>query len=163
MLDRSGSMHGEPLLEAVRCARYIVEQLAPTDIASIVVFDDRINVLAGAQPSASRQALHSALAHILAGGSTSTRRLASWCQFSARQRQSGGNGAGHFAFRWQRQLSGETTDTQTIAALCANAAEHGVTTSTYEAGRDFNEDLMVAMGERSGGNHYYGDTAADLF
>lgn len=34
---------------------------------------------------------------------------------------------------------------------------------TYGLGRDFNEDLMVEMGRRGAGNHYYGDTAADLF
>jgi len=163
VIDRSGSMHGEPLLEAVRCARYIVEQLAPTDIASIVVFDDRINVLAGAQPVGDRQTLHSALAHILAGGSTNLH--GGW--------QAGANSllGNAKAAAMARVIllsdgnanTGETTDTQTIAALCADAAEHGVTTSTYGLGRDFNEDLMVAMGERGGGNHYYGDTAADLF
>ena len=42
-------------------------------------------------------------------------------------------------------------------------AERGVTTSTYGLGRDFNEELMVEMAKRGGGNHYYGDTAADLF
>ena len=58
---------------------------------------------------------------------------------------------------------GETTDTHEVATLCADAAEKGVTTSTYGLGRDFNEELMVEMGKRGGGNHYYGETAADLF
>jgi len=58
---------------------------------------------------------------------------------------------------------GALTATDGIAACCARAAEAGVSTSTYGLGRDFNEDLMVAMAERGGGNHYYGDTAADLF
>ena len=59
--------------------------------------------------------------------------------------------------------AGKTTDTGQIAALCAEASATGVTTSTYGLGRDFNEGLMVEMGKRGGGNHYYGDTAADLF
>ena len=58
---------------------------------------------------------------------------------------------------------GEITDPAGIAALCAQAAERGVTTSTYGLGRDFNEELMVEMAKRGSGNHYYGDTAADLF
>mgnify|MGYP001125616670 CR=1 FL=1 len=41
------------------------------------------------------------------------------------------------------------------------AAERSVTTSTYGLGRDFNEELMVEMAKRGGGNHYYGDTAED--
>jgi Ca-activated chloride channel family protein len=58
---------------------------------------------------------------------------------------------------------GEITNTAGIAALCAQTAERGVTTSTYGLGRDFNEELMVEMAKRGGGNHYYGDTASDLF
>jgi Ca-activated chloride channel family protein len=58
---------------------------------------------------------------------------------------------------------GETTETDAIASYCVDAATKGVTTSTYGLGRDFNEQLMVEMGKRGAGNHYYGDTAADLF
>jgi Ca-activated chloride channel homolog len=37
VLDRSGSMSGDPLHEAVRCARHIIDRLAPTDVASLAV------------------------------------------------------------------------------------------------------------------------------
>ena len=46
VIDRSGSMSGEPLIEAVRCARYIVDQLDAKDQASLVVFDSNIRTLA---------------------------------------------------------------------------------------------------------------------
>jgi Ca-activated chloride channel family protein len=54
------------------------------------------------------------------------------------------------------------TDSDAIAAQCAELAAQGVTTSTYGLGNSFNEDLMVAMARAGGGNHYYGDTADDL-
>jgi Ca-activated chloride channel family protein len=38
-----------------------------------------------------------------------------------------------------------------------------VSTSTYGLGYHFNEDLMVAMARSGQGNHYYGETAQDLF
>ena len=47
VIDRSGSMSGEPLAEAVRCARHIVDRLQSSDVASLVVFDHRVDVLAG--------------------------------------------------------------------------------------------------------------------
>lgn len=56
---------------------------------------------------------------------------------------------------------GTLRDAASIAACCAKAAEASVSVS-YGLGRDFNEDLMVSMAERGGGNHYYGDTATDL-
>jgi len=163
VIDRSGSMSGEPLLEAVRCAKYIVDRLESTDVVSLVTFDDRVKVLAVATPVGDRKALHAALAHIRPGGSTNLHggwylgaelfldevKQAALCRVIL---LSDGNAN-----------VGETTDTNEIAALCADAAEKGVTTSTYGLGRDFNEELMVEMGRRGGGNHYYGDTAFDLF
>ena len=163
VLDRSGSMHGEPLLEALRCTRYILDQLSPSDVVSLTVFDNNVNTLVNAQPVGNGQVLHHALSQISSGGSTNlhggwqagANTLLNTAQDAALARV--------ILLSDGQANTGDTTDTQTIANLCAQAAEHGITTSTYGLGRGFNEDLMVAMGERGGGNHYYGDTAADLF
>ena len=162
VIDRSGSMSGEPLLEAVRCARHMIDRLAPTDLASLVVFDDRVDTMVPARPVGDRKTLYAALAHIRSGGSTNLH--GGW----KAGMESILPGAGNSALARVILLSdgnanvGETTSSAEIAALCAAAAEQGVTTSTYGLGRDFNEDLMVRMAQRGGGNHYYGDTAADL-
>jgi len=163
VIDRSGSMSGPPLIEAVRCAKHMTDQLAPTDSASLVVFDDRVNTLVPTRLVGDRKALHLALSQIHSGGSTNlhggwqvgTDSLLPSAKQAAVARVillSDGNAN-----------VGEITDTVEIAALCAQSAERGVTTSTYGLGRDFNEELMVEMAKRGGGNHYYGDTAADLF
>jgi Ca-activated chloride channel family protein len=125
VIDRSGSMSGEPLVEAVRCARHIVDRLDVTDVASLVVFDDRVKTLTPARPVGDRSVLYAALA---------------------------GNAN-----------AGDTIETSAIAACCAEAAERGVSTSTYGLGHDFNEELMVEMARRGNANHYYGDTPTDLF
>ena len=70
VIDRSGSMSGAPLMEAVRCAKHIIDRLDATDVASLVVFDDRVNTLVPAKPVGNRKALHLALAQIHSGGST---------------------------------------------------------------------------------------------
>lgn len=163
VIDRSGSMSGWPLLEAVRCAKHIVDRLESTDVASLIVFDDRVKTLAPAKPVGDRKALYAALAHVQSGGSTNL--YGGWQAGAAKIL----DGAKQAALARVILLSdgnanvGKTTDTNKIAALCADAAEKGVTTSTYGLGRNFNEELMVEMGKRGGGNHYYGDTAADLF
>jgi Ca-activated chloride channel family protein len=163
VIDRSGSMSGEPIREAVRCARHIVDRLAPSDQASLIVFDDRVKTLVGAQAVGDRKALHMALSRIHEGGSTNLH--GGW--------KAGADGllpgAADSALARVILLSdgnanvGEITETEPIAALCQEAATKGVTTSTYGLGRDFNEDLMVGMAKSGQGNHYYGDTAADLF
>jgi len=163
VIDRSGSMSGPPLADAVRCAKHIADQLEPTDTAALVVFDDRVQTLVPPRPVGDRQALHLALSRVHSGGSTNLH--GGW--------QAGADGllpaAGQAALARVILLSdgnanvGEITDPAGIAALCAQAAERGVSTSTYGLGSHFNEDLMVEMAKRGGGNHYYGDTAADLF
>ena len=140
VIDRSGSMSGPPLVEAVRCARHMVDRLEPTDTASLVVFDDRVRTLAPAQPVGDRRALYNALATVHPGGSTNLH--GGW--------QAGANellpDVGAAALARVILLSdgnanvGDITDTAGIAALCAQAAERGVTTLTYGLGRDFNEE-----------------------
>ena len=163
VIDRSGSMAGEPLVEAVRCARHIVDRLQPTDSASLVVFDDRVKTLAPLAPIGDRKALHVALAQINPGSSTNLH---------------GGWTAGMQALLPQAKTAalsrvillsdgnanvGEITESEPIAALCTEAASQGVTTSTYGLGHSFNEELMVAMARNGAGNPYYGETASDLF
>ena len=37
VIDRSGSMSGQPLKEALRCARFMIDSLGPSDRASLVL------------------------------------------------------------------------------------------------------------------------------
>ncbi len=161
VIDRSGSMCGDPLREAVRCARHIVDRLAPADAAALVAFDDKVRTLVPAGPVGDGSHLRQALGRIHEGGSTNLHggwkkgadSLASLAAEAAIARVillSDGNAN-----------VGEI-DPGHIAGQCAAAAQAGVTTSTYGLGRQFNEELMVAMAKAGSGNHYYGDSAADL-
>ena len=163
VIDRSGSMSGPPLAEAVRCAAHIVDRMAPTDVASLVVFDDHVTTLAPAQPVGNRQALHAALAQIRSGGTTNLH--GGWATGVATllPRAKDAALARVILLSDGNANAGETTEPGAIAALCEQAAAQGVTTSTYGLGQSFNEDLMVAMAHQGRGNAYYGATAADLF
>ena len=162
VIDRSGSMSGEPLQEAKRCARHIIDQLKPDDRASLVQFDSRVQVLVPAQPVADRTALHRALQIIEEGGTTNLH--GGW--------EAGGQslleyiqqaGLSRVILLSDGNANEGLTDPERIIQQCAQFADRGVTTSTYGLGRDFNEDLMVAMAKAGQGNHYYGATAQDLF
>ena len=163
VIDRSGSMSGEPLAEAVRCARHIVDRLQATDIASLVVFDDRVKTLAPAQPVDDRRALHMALTHVTSGGSTNLHGGWKVGMESLLHSAKDAALARVILLSDGNANVGETTNVEAIASLCAEAAGQGVTTSTYGLGHQFNEELMVDMAKSGKGNPYYGDTAADLF
>ncbi len=70
VLDRSGSMGGAPLEEAKRCARNIIDSLAPGDRAAIFAFDNQVQRVAPLTSAADKLALSAALAGIHAGGTT---------------------------------------------------------------------------------------------
>ena len=70
VLDRSGSMSGAPLDEAKRCARNIIDSLAPGDRAAIFAFDDEIERVAPLTPASEKLALSAALSGIGSGGTT---------------------------------------------------------------------------------------------
>ncbi|MBY0437816.1 MAG: VWA domain-containing protein [Burkholderiales bacterium] len=163
VIDRSGSMSGNPLQEAVRCSSHIVDRLLPTDVASLVTFDHKATLLAPAQPVGDRRALHRALAGIQCGGNTDL--YGGWATGadSLLRDAASASIARIILLTDGNANAGELTEAPQIAERCTHAAARGITTSTYGLGRDFNETLMIAMARAGGGNHYYGDTAADLF
>ena len=155
-------MSGEPLHEAKRCARHIIDRPKPDDRASLVQFDSRVQVLVPAQPVADRTALHRALQMIEEGGTTNLH--GGW--------EAGGQsllehlqqvGLSRVILLSDGNANEGLTETEQITQQCGQFAERGITTSTYGLGRNFNEDLMVAMAKSGQGNHYYGATAQDLF
>lgn len=161
VLDRSGSMSGQPLEEACACARTIVDRLDPADRVAVFAFDDEVECLAHTVPASERTLLHAAIARIVEGGSTNLH--GGW-------RAGADELAAHVVpGHLQRVIllsdgnanRGET-DLETIAGQCRDLARLGVSTSTYGLGRDFNEALMLAMARAGRGNAYYGQTAADL-
>jgi len=45
VIDRSGSMEGEPMEYVKRACEYVVDMLEPNDILSIVTFEEQVDVL----------------------------------------------------------------------------------------------------------------------
>lgn len=160
VLDRSGSMSGQPLHEARRCAEYVVGRLRPTDSVSLVQFDNRVQRLWPAVPVSDGVALRVAIAGIEAGGNTDLH--GGWKEGADSLSDIAGQGLKRVILLSDGQANEGLTDHEAIAAQCADWAARGITTSTYGLGRGFNEDLMVAMARAGGGNHYYGETAEDL-
>ncbi|MCP5260361.1 MAG: VWA domain-containing protein [Rhodoferax sp.] len=177
VVDRSGSMDGEPLDEALRCVEHIAGRLAPRDELAVVLYDDQVQVplplAAGGDPARLRAALEG----VRSGGSTDLH--AGWLA-GARQLEAGGRlraatadeGAGtagngeHSLSRVILLSDGQANagllDPVRIEQQCAHWLAQGVSTTTVGLGRGFNEDLMLGMARAGGGQQYYGQTAADL-
>lgn len=176
VLDRSSSMRGRPLTEAVRCARHVVERLHPDDRLALVIYDNRVQTLVpstqiGVQDETHGNALHSpvngktrffnALDSIKVGGNTDLH--GGWLE-GAQQiaPHTKGDVVSRVLLLSDGNANAGLTDDAAITAQCAELAAAGVTTSTYGLGHQFNENLMTAMATSGQGNAYYGETAEDL-
>jgi len=160
VIDRSGSMRGQPLAEARRCAQFVISRLAATDLLALVQFDNRVERLWPAVPLRDGESVRAALERVQAGGTTNLH--GGWVHGADSLADVAGDGLKRVILLSDGCANEGITDTGEIARQCAQWAERGITTSTYGLGRDFNEDLMVAMARSGGGSHYYGDTANDL-
>ncbi|MFW6094435.1 MAG: vWA domain-containing protein [Pseudomonadota bacterium] len=161
VIDRSGSMSGQPLEEAKRCVGHIIDGLEPRDRAAVVVYDNRARVLVPGTPVTEPAHLKSLLAGVHAGGATDLH--GGWLRGAEQLVDAPQEDAvSRVILLSDGNANAGLTDPGTIAAQCEELATAGVTTSTYGLGRHFNEQLMIDMARHGGGNHYYGETAADL-
>jgi Ca-activated chloride channel family protein len=157
VLDRSGSMDGEPIERAREAARLVARRLWPEDTVSVVAFGSRVQTIVARHTGADRAEVLQRIGAIGIEGSTNL---------------SGGwlKGRDHVARAYQNArvnrillltdgLANEgITDPAQLTALCRAAAEDGVTTTTIGFGIGYNEHLLAAMAEAGHGHTYYIET-----
>ena len=70
VIDRSGSMAGEPLHEAKKCAQFMIDNLGPNDRAALIAYDDGVRTLVPNTRAAEKEKFRRALSQINEGGMT---------------------------------------------------------------------------------------------
>ena len=160
VIDRSGSMSGQPLEEAKRCAEFVLDGLQSTDQLSVVVYDSDVQTVVPATPLTNRDPIRRAIRSVHSGGMTDLH--GGWFQ-----------GAETLAPHTKEDVTSRVillsdgcaneglTDPDQIYAQCADFARAGVSTSTYGLGDSFNEELMIGVARHGQGSSYYGRTADD--
>ena len=161
VLDRSGSMGGTPLRQAIKSAKALVDELSEKDRLSVVTFDDEIDTLVAPTFVTDKAAIRGAIDRVRAGGTTNL--CGGW--------EAGGKHVEkHFS---QEQVNRVllltdghanvgTTDTPTLVKLAQQKAGSGVATTTLGFGTSFNEDLLIGMARAGEGNYYYIESHEDL-
>lgn len=160
VIDRSGSMSGEPLDEALRCAEYISAGLQPHDQVGVVLYDNSVSVALPLSPGGSPGAVRAALASVESGGTTALHD--GWLAGARLLEQGSAETLSRVLLLSDGQANEGLCDPDEIQKHCADWAARGVSTTTVGLGRAFNEELMIGMARAGGGQQYYGQTAADL-
>jgi len=90
VVDRSGSMSGHPLTEALRCVMHIANHLTPKDQMSLLVYDDKVDVLIPLKNVDNVSDVQNIVDQVTDGGSTDL--YAGW-ETGAKQLEGGSDGA----------------------------------------------------------------------
>lgn len=161
VVDRSGSMDGEPLDEAMKCVSHIAKHLTPKDDLCIVVYDHDVDVLMPIGPMVSHDAVQSAISQVTSGGTTNLH--GGWLAGAEQLEGGSDNAISRVLLLSDGQVNSGLRSQSEIEAQCRAWQAKGITTTTVGLGRSFNEDLMVGMAQAGGGQNYYGQCAEDLF
>ena len=161
VVDRSGSMQGKPLREALRCVMHIASHLTPKDQLSFVVYDDQVEVMVPLSEVSSISAIQQAVDMVHSGGSTDL--FNGWLRGAEQLEGGTARAVSRVLLLSDGQANHGETRISHIQQECKAWLEKGVSTTTVGLGRDFNEDLMIAMADAGGGQQYYGQTAEDLY
>ena len=163
VLDRSGSMQGDRIVRAREAAIAAVQRLDERDYVSVVVFDDRIDVLAGAQTAseANKAAIVEKLRTVEARGAT-----AIFGGVSAGASEIRKNLARKLVNRIVLLSDGAAnigpSSPEELGLLGASLVKEGVSVSTLGVGLGYNENLMAALATRSDGNTYFIENGDDV-
>lgn len=154
VLDRSGSMQGEPLRAAGEAAAALVRRLRMEDTVSVVAYDNRVSVVAPPATGEEQESLPGQITSIRSGGSTNL--SGGWlrgAELVAENRREGG--ANRVILLTDGLANEGITDPRELVGLTAKGRKQGITTTTIGFGPHFNEDLLRAMAEAGGGGAYY--------
>lgn len=154
VLDRSGSMGGEKMVRARQAAMYCVDQMLATDRLSVVVFDERIDVLFPSEPVTNKQLMKDLISRIETRGSTALHEA--WVRGGLTiSEQLLDKGINRVLLVTDGQANVGITSNDEIVSQSLGLFKRGVSTSTIGIGDDFNEDLLLPMAQAGGGNAWH--------
>jgi Ca-activated chloride channel homolog len=161
VIDRSGSMNGDRIAQAREAAIMAVNRLDPNDIASVVIFDDRVETLIPAQKVTDRKFFTDRIRQIGTRGTTAI--------YAGVQQGAGEVRKNIDPKRLNRVvlLSDGLANVGPrhpleFAALGRDLLKEGISVSTIGLGADYNEDLMLQLAKAGDGNHAYAAAPDDL-
>lgn len=157
VLDHSGSMKGDKM----RCVREATQTalglMDSSDIVSVVIFDHRREVLIPAQPVTDQRALQQHVAKIKDAGGT---KIAPAVEAGLDEIRK--NMRGNMINRLLLLTDGQTEGENDCLRIADEAGRMGIPLTALGVGDDWNEDLLIEMGNRSGGTAEYFQNPQDI-
>ncbi|MCC6446698.1 MAG: VWA domain-containing protein [Armatimonadetes bacterium] len=154
VIDRSGSMEGEPLDYVKRAAGHVVDLLEPTDVLSIVTFAEQVDVVMPARRVLNKSLIKDHIQRIQTGNTTNL-----YDGLVVGGQQVASIPSQTYLNRVLLLTDGEPTagirDFASIVGLVAEQKVDGITVTALGFGPEYNEELMAGIARRSAGNYYH--------
>lgn len=161
VLDKSGSMYAARKLDYVKEAvQYVIDQLRPNDICSIIAFADKARVLIPAGQLYDKEQAKRMIKNIDQVDVGSGTEMLKGIQAAVDQVQ-----RNFTADRMNHVLlltDGLTQHEARCRDKCAEGQSLGISFSTFGVGDDFNEEFLLAISNTCRGNAYYIDDPSQI-
>lgn len=153
VIDKSGSMSGQPLDLVKESLIKVLSQMGPDDELSIVLYGDRSHVYMQPTPVRDRAAIARQIAGIVSAGSTNMEEgLAVGFQLASSHRFKGSTRV--MLFTDERPNVGNT-DAKSFMGMARDASRSGVGMTTVGVGVQFGAELATAISSVRGGNLFF--------
>jgi Ca-activated chloride channel family protein len=166
VIDKSGSMTGSRIANAISAATGAVDRLRDGDQVTVVAFDTRPEVVVPLTTisASSRASVASAIRGIKLGGDTCI--SCGMEEALTELRRGGGATGGDLVPRMLVLSDGDTNngirDIPGFKALAQRAMGNGVSVSTIGVDLEYNEKIMSAIAQSANGRHYFVENDRDL-
>lgn len=160
VIDRSGSMAGRSLKQALNASEALVDHLGPDDRLSLVVYDDTVDTIVPPNNVSNKQTIRETIRRVRAGGTTNL--SGGWlkgCEHVLTRRDA--DMIHRVLLLTDGQANVGVVDPRVLIATARQKADDGVVTTTLGFGANFNEDLLIGMAQAAGGNFYFIQTPED--
>lgn len=156
VIDKSGSMSGDPLETVKASLLEVAGQLGPTDQLSIVLYGDSVHTHLA--PSRDRQEIVRAIASIRSAGSTHMEAGLEAGFRLARATAPGFDGTTRVMLFTDERPNVGRTDAQSFMGMAEAAADDRIGMTTIGVGVQFGAELATKVSSVRGGNlHFFAD------
>jgi Ca-activated chloride channel family protein len=161
VLDRSGSMQGEKIEKAREAAINALDLLKPTDIVSIIAYDTDVSVLVPATKLTDKEQVIGVIRGIQASGNTALFGGVSKGAAEVRKFLDDKH-VNRIILLSDGLANVGPSSPGELGELGTSLKKENISVSTLGLGSGYNEDLMVNLAGKSGGNHQFIENASEL-
>ena len=161
VLDRSGSMGGTPLRQAIKAAQEVVGEMTEDDLLSVVIYDDDVDTIVPHAKVKDKKAIQQRIGNVRAGGCTNL--AGGWLEGIKHVKQHAKpDEVNRVLLLTDGQANMGITDPAVLKKTAGEKAREGVVTTTLGFGSGFNEDLLIGMAREAEGNFYFIESPEDV-